>query len=380
MSNTRLAVGVDVSSVVYGRGVSRYTSNLVHHLVRQQDVALHVYGSSLRQRSKLIELVSDLKPAASHIQSLPPRALSWLWSHTTLNTVRSFWPRLQVFHSWDWVQPPDEDLPLVSTIHDLAMLKFPETAHPEILAHHQRAWKILKARQARIIAVSRATKQDIMEYLEIPSQQITVIHEALPLEVVRASQSITEQSEAMVVHRLKLDRPYILAVGTREPRKNLARLIKAWLPLAKEYQLLIAGEAGWDDSDKWLTESKGQLRFLGKVTDQELAVLYSQAEAFAYPSLYEGFGLPILEAFYHGTPVVTSNISSLPEVAGNAAILVNPESVESIREGLKTVLNESPAAQQRRAQQMIVRLHMFDWNRVALETTRVYHQAASERQ
>ncbi len=379
MSNTRLAVGVDISSVVYGRGVSRYTTNLVRCLGQQPDVAVHLYGSSLRQKSKLTNLVSELKPAASHIQSLPPRALSWLWSHTTLNSVRSFWPRLQVFHSWDWVQPPDEDLPLVSTIHDLAMLKFPETAHPEILAHHQRAWKTLKARRAHIIAVSRATKLDIMEYLDIPSEQITVIHEALPQEVVAASQSITEEVEAAVVHRLKLDRPYILAVGTREPRKNMDRLIKAWLPLAKEYQLLIAGAAGWDDSDKWLAESKGQLRLLGKVTDQELAVLYSQAEAFAYPSLYEGFGLPILEAFHHGTPVVTSNVSSLPEVAGNAAVLVNPESVESIRDGLKAILSESPTAQQRRAQQMIVRLHLFDWNRVALETTRVYHQAAGGR-
>src|SRR6185369_15571845 len=129
-----------------------------------------------------------------------------------------------------------------------------------------------------------------------------------------------------IKNQLHLSRPYLLFVGTREPRKNLNRLIKAWQPLSNNFDLIFAWEAGWDEMAQTLNQ---HVRFLGKVSAQELAVLYGEAEIFVYPSVYEGFGLPILEAFYHGTPVVTSNVSSLPEVAGNAAELVEPHSVES---------------------------------------------------
>ncbi len=374
---SQLHVGVDISSLVFNRGVSRYTANLVRALKKSPGLQLSLYGSSLRQKQVLETFVQEIKPTQSAIQSLPPSALSWLWSHTALNPVSKLLPNMDVFHSWDWIQPPDKNIPLVSTIHDVAMLHFPETAHPTVLARHQASWKVLRERQAQIIAVSRATKKDIVEKLEIPEERVTVVYEALPQELMKISQNLTDERLDQIVTQLNLQQPFIMAVGTREPRKNLERLIQAWLPLAKEYQLIIAGEAGWDESEKWQSKAKGQLRFLGKVSDQVLATLYSQAELLVYPSLYEGFGLPILEAFYHGTPVVTSAVSSLPEVAGNAAELVDPKSVESIRAGMTVILNETANEQQRRAQKMIVRLHMFDWQRVAKETINVYEKAVA---
>jgi len=307
---------------------------------------------------------------------LKVQEIAWQWNKMP---VRSFLSGIEVFHSWDWLQPPDENLPLVSTIHDLAILKYPETAHPTVLKHHHRSWDILKERQAQIIAVSHSTKKDIVELLQIPPHRITVIHEAIPNETLTTALTMHEDLEVQITSRLSLQKPFILAVGTREPRKNLLRLIKAWQPLAKEYELLIAGEAGWDEtsgntSDSQLLKSPG-LRFLGKVSDAELSVLYSKAELLAYPSLDEGFGLPILEAFHYGTPVVTSNRSSMPEVAGNAAELVDPESVDSIGKGLETILKENTDQQKRRLQQMIIRLQMFSWKQVALETKKVYQAA-----
>ena len=121
-----------------------------------------------------------------------------------------------------------------------------------------------------------------------------------------------------------------------------------------------------------------KVKFLGFVEDSDLPYFYNACRAFIYLSKYEGFGLPILEAFYHGTPVVTSNVGSMPEVAGNAAELVNPNSVEDIRAGIEKILNESKLKQQERLKKMIIRLHQFSWDKVARETVAVYHQAISK--
>jgi glycosyltransferase involved in cell wall biosynthesis len=372
-------VGIDVTSLIYGRGVSRYTANLVKALAKRRDIKLSLYGSSFRQKTRLQKLaenvISDVATRPQiKIQSIPPSFQNVLWNWVGQNKIKKVFPRLDVFHSWDWLQPPDKNLPLVSTIHDLAILKFPQTAHTKILKLHQQSWKVLKEREAQIIAVSRATKKDIVELLGIPAARVHVIYEALPTEVAEVSQQLTEGEEERIKQKFNLNKPYLLFVGTREPRKNLERLIKAWEPLAKEVQLIIAGDTGWDETSK-VKATNSELRFLGRVSDKELAVLYSEAEVFVYPSLYEGFGLPILEAFYHGVPVVTSNNSGMLEVAGNAAELIEPESVESIRKGIKTVLNEPSEAQKKRLQRMVIRLHLFSWERVAEETVEVYRRA-----
>ena len=141
----------------------------------------------------------------------------------------------------------------------------------------------------------------------------------------------------------------------------------------KEVDLIIAGASGWDETSNY-SQIQG-LRFLGKVSDQALNVLYAEAEAFVYPSLDEGFGLPILESFYHGTPVITSNLPVLIEVAGNAAELVNPVDITDITRGIALVLNEDKAEQQKRLQRMIIRMHMFSWHLVAEQTVEVYKKA-----
>jgi len=378
-----MQVGIDITSVIYNRGVSRYTSNLVHALLQQKVINIAIYGSSLRQKDLLEKTVRDWHKEfpfvkfESVIQKYPPSLQEYLWNVFGLNPLKRLFPQLDVFHSWDWLQPPDKNVPLVSTIHDVAILKFPETAHPRILRLPQNAWKGLKERNAQIIAVSHATKKDLIELLDFPAQNIHVIHEALPLETAQVSEKMTEEEYEEIRSRLKLDRPYLFFVGTREPRKNLMKLIEAWQPLSEKLDLVIAGESGWDGTNSQSDALKNEhLRFLGKVSDAQLSVLYGEAEVFVYPSLYEGFGLPILEAFYHGTPVVTSNVSSLPEVAGNAAELVDPSSVKSIRFGIEKILNESKEAQQKRLQQMIIRMHQFSWEKVAEKTVEVYRRAA----
>ncbi|CAN5287306.1 glycosyltransferase family 1 protein [soil metagenome] len=377
-----MKVGIDITSIIYGRGVSRYTSNLVSQLALRKDVDLVLFGSSLRQVDVLQKFAKKINServfARNDIPSLfqkyPPSIMDILWNKLKTNKVRSLLPGITVFHSWDWLQPPDKNIALVSTIHDLAILKYPETVHPKILKQHQQSWKRLKENDAEIIAVSQSTKKDCVELLDIPAARVHVIYEALPKEVIQVAEDLSEDHFEKIKKNLKLDKPYLFFVGTREPRKNLIRLIEAWQEMTEDIELIIAGEEGWDGSGEKNNAVK-KPRFLGRVSDKELAVLYSEAEVFVYPSLYEGFGLPILEAFYHGVPVVTSNVSALPEVAGNAAELVDPLSVESIKKGIQKVLNEDREAEQKRMQRMIIRLQLFYWRRAADETIRVYRLA-----
>lgn len=367
-------VGIDFTSVIYKRGVSRYTHNLSKALARQTGVSVTLFGYSLRQQEVLKQAARDIPKAHTKFLPLTPTLMELAWK-LGFKKVSTEIPNLDVFHSWDWLQPPDMNIPVVSTIHDLAMLKFPETAHPKILKAHQKSWEDLKRKKSHLIAVSRATKQDIIKYLGYPAYMIHVVSEALPEEFIEVADSITEETEQKLKQKLGLTKPYIFFVGTREPRKNLLRLIEAWQPLAADYELLIAGDAGWDETDTSAQKFEHAPRFLGKVSDKALSVLYANAEVFAYPSLYEGFGLPILESFHHGTPVVTSNNSGMAEVAGNAAELVDPESVESITAGITKILNETPDEQKKRLQRMIIRQQMYNWDQTAKETLAVYKQA-----
>ncbi len=372
-----MQIGIDVTSLIYDRGVSRYTANLVRSLLKFTDVDVSVSGISWRQYHKLVQQVDRLEVGRSlrqrALRHLPVELVTKLWQ-VGLLSIKKQLPLIDLFHSWDWLQPPDQHLPLVSTIHDLAILRFPETAHPRVLAAHERAWRILREREAHIIAVSQSTRRDILDKLDFPAHQVHVVHEALPEEVVWVAERTDEKKYQTLKEKLNLSRPFLFFVGTREPRKNLKRLIQAWQPLSQEIDLLIAGEVGWNG----LKQHQAHLRFLGKVTDAELMVLYTEASAFVYPSLYEGFGLPILESFYFGTPVVTSNNSGMLEVAGNAAELVDPLEVESIRQGIETVLHEDKQAEAVRRQRMVIRSQMFSLKQMALETKKVYQLALND--
>lgn len=373
-----MRVGIDISSVVFGRGVSRYTTNLTQSLI-DLGVSVSLYGSSLRRRALLESFGQEMKSISPKTQVVtspyPPKVLEKMWKYLQWPKIDQLLPEIDLFHSWDWLQPPTQKVPLVSTVHDVAILKFPQTAHPKIIKMHRDSWKILKERQAHLIAVSRTTKNDLVNFLDYPQYLIHVVHEALPREVVAVSMNMTEDRYERLKQSLNRQKPFLLIVGTQEPRKNLDRLIQAWQPLHKDIDLVLVGAEGWGDSQ---VTTGPQPDNLGRVSDELLSVLYAEATVFVYPSLYEGFGLPILESFFHGTPVLTSDNSGMREVAGNAAELINPESVEEIRAGITKLLNEDIDAQRKRLQRMMIRLQMFNWEKVARETVAVYKQAMQD--
>ena len=359
-----LRVGIDISAIPYGRGVSRYTSNLVRALVKEKEVAVRMMGYSFRQQHQLRDFSFQTCPGCvKKILPHPAKVMNILWNDLHKVSPEFFLGDIQVFHSWDF-QPPLHKAALVSTIHDLAMLRYPKIADPYMFSVHKKSWNHLKKEAKAIIAISQATKNDIVELLGIAAEKVFVVHEALPEE---AMVEVDDAQKEVVLNKFNLtSKPLFFFLGTFEPRKNLPRLVEAWRKLSKDFELVLAGGVGWEE-----IKPEPGLHLLGPITSFEAAALYKSSSAFMYPSLYEGFGLPILEAFFHSTPVVTSKISSMPEVGGNAAVYVDPFEVESIRSGMEKAVQKRQELIELGKNQ----LKLFSWEKAAKETIEVYKKA-----
>ena len=289
-----------------------------------------------------------------------------------------------VFHAPHYVLPPAVPCPSVVTIHDCIHLRFPQYL-PNRFAHaYARAsmWAAVK-RSDRILTVSEASKRDILHYFNVRPDKIVVVPNALD---ERFGTTPNEADIARVRERYQLDHQFVLYAGNIKPHKNLVRLIEAFEGLRRDgfedLKLLIIG----DEISKWPAlrhavhkyKLHKHVRFLGFLSDETLAALYRLAAVFVFPSLYEGFGLPPLEAMASGTPVVTSNLSSLPEVAGDAAILVNPYDPLAIREGIKRVLTD-PALRAELVRKGLARAREFSWEDSVRRTRQIYQEVAGQR-
>jgi glycosyltransferase involved in cell wall biosynthesis len=261
---------------------------------------------------------------------------------------------------------------------------FPQYLPNRLAYAYARAQMWAAARRSDcILTVSEASKRDILHLFNVPPEKIVVVYNAIDSHF-----SVTPSDEAVarVRERYQLDHQFILYVGNIKPHKNLVRLIEAFDRLRRggfeDLKLLIIG----DQISKLPALRRAvhrhklhkQVRFLGYLSDDQLAILYRLASAFVFPSLYEGFGLPPLEAMASGTPVVTSNVSSLPEVVGDAAVLVNPYDVDAIVDGVRRVLTDPALAADMR-RKGIERAREFSWERSVAKTWAVYQTIAGKR-
>lgn len=264
--------------------------------------------------------------------------------------------------------------PRVIAIMDVSYLSYPELFRREDL-HKLIHWTAYSVRHAaRIITISEFSKRAIIEAYHVPADRVTVAYPALTDWQNKHPMATTETTRN-TEHR------YILTVGTLQPRKNFTRLIEAFSKLKEtDISLVIVGKKGWL-YEEILTAPKqfgveNRVKFMDFVPDDELPSLYKNAACFVLPSLYEGFGLPVLEAMSYGIPVVVSNVSSLPEIAGDAGIYVEPENVESIARGLETALTEKSADHTKRIASGKKRAADFTWERAADQVMRVLSEVA----
>lgn len=264
-------------------------------------------------------------------------------------------------------------LPFIVTVHDLERICFPFSGQEPLEEASLKIDAAAIRKADHIVSVSENTKKDLMRYLKIPEEKITVVYNGVDHSVFKPN------TQAVASF------PYILYVGSERPRKNLERLLEAFVLLKKssdfaDLKLIKVGSPGRSAAFRQTTLQKikelgldGEVIFVDQITDERLVEYYSSARVLVYPSLYEGFGLPVLEAMACGCPVITSNVSSLPEVAGDAAFLVNPYDIRDICGAIARLLTDNRLRDELIARGK-VRSRIFSWAKTAEETLNVYHQ------
>ena len=351
-------------------GIGTYIRNLIRHLARLDDQTEYVLLCG-REDCSLTDQLGE------NFRAVPENSPPYSVTEQLRIPLRLRRERIDLFHAPHYVLPPLTPCRSIVTIHDCVHLMFPQylsnrLAHTYALA----AFWVATRRSTRILTVSEASKRDILRFFKVPPEKVTVIPNAID---ERFRTAPAEEEVVRVRERYQLSDRFVLYAGNVKPHKNLERLLDAFFILRREgvddLKLLIIGA----EISKYATLRRAvhrynlhkHVRFLGFVPDATLAVLYRLADAFVFPSLYEGFGLPPLEAMASGTPVLTSNVSSLPEVVGDAAILVNPYDPRSIADGMRRLLTDATLRHDLKARGL-ARSHQFSWDRSVSRIREIY--------
>lgn len=332
-----MKVGFDISQMAHQGGVATYTSNLTRELSKNLELDMIYFYSSLRKPYQ-----GNLKNVRAY--KLPPALLEIIFNRLRVVSIENFTGPLDIFHSSDWTQPKSK-AKKVTTYHDVVPLKYPEWSDPKIVAVHKKRLELVEKEADFIIAVSQSTKKDLLEISKIPEDKITVVYEGPTADFKRP----TENEINAFRKKYNLPKKFVLTISGVGERRNLERVKEA----AADYNLVIAGE-----TLPWLS------------TD-ELELLYASSDVLLYPSLYEGFGLPILDAFASGVPVITSNVSSMPEVGGDAVLYVEPLNVKDIKDKLNMISSDNKLREEL-IKKGFARVRQFSWEKAAKETAEVY--------
>lgn len=332
-----MRVGFDISQIAHKGGVGIYTNNLAKQLSKLPGLQMSYFYSSLRKP------YSGTLPNVKSFP-LPPTLLEIIFNKFRVLPIENFIGSIEIFHSSDWLQPKTK-AKKVTTYHDIVPLKYPQWSHPKIVSVHKKRLEMVEKEIDMVIAVSGATKKDLLEITKIPKEKITVIYEGVDDKFQQKDKGEVEEFR----RKYKLPEEFILAIGGIGERRNLNRVKEA----AKDFNLVITGQT---------------LPFL---QDEEMPLLYSAAKVLLYPSLYEGFGLPVIEAMACGTSVITSNVSSLPEVGGDAVAYVDPEDLEEIKKRVKDILADR-GLRGEMIKKGLAQAKNFSWEKCAKETAEVY--------
>src|ERR1700680_4123451 len=362
-------------------GIGNYVRSLVDAMLAQDasnSYTLLTSGRPPRERP-----FPDAGNVRGRSLVIPDRYLNVLWYRWRLPISATFFTgQVDVYHGPDFVLPPlNGHTRKIVTVHDLAFIEQPEYAVPELAAYLKKVVPKAIAAADVIASISQTTRQTLIDYFHTPPEKITIIPNGIRSYFRRVTDPVLLEATR---HKFGLKSPLVLGVGTQQPRKNHLGLIKAFHKAAsssnkqsRPAMLALAGGSGWlyEETQQAVAELKleKKVRFLGHVSDLELMLLYSLADVFVFPSFYEGFGVPPLEAMACGTPVITSNISSLPEAVGDAALLVDPRNAGEIAKAITRVL-ENPPLQEELRQKGYKQAARYTWQKSARKMLDVYQQ------
>lgn len=365
MEPLRIALTVEQCWQPVPGGSGSYVAELTRALADEPTV--RSLGVAARHRADEVPVPAPTGPVRH--AALPRVALYETWNRWRRPRVESIVPGLDVLHATTWAVP-GRTVPLVVTVHDLAFLREPDHFTARGNAFFRRALEIVRAEAAHVVVPSEATRRDCEEH-GIEAARVTVVPHG-----VRVS-DVTSEDVLGWRRRAGVDRPYVLWCGTLEPRKNVPRLVEAYARVATQidHDLVLVGPSGWGEAAAEVERAlrglpSSRVHLLGRLDDADLQVAYAGADAFAFPSLWEGFGMPVLEAMAHGVPAVTSAGSSMAEFA--VGELVDPLDVDSIAAGLVAAVAGGPG---RDVVRSAARRHT--WAASAARHAEVYRAAAS---
>lgn len=363
-------------------GIEEYATQLLRHLLTLDTQNRYLLFYNGLHKRPLPHLLENYKNTTLIQTQIPNRLLDA--SMRFLNH-----PAIDKKYAADLVMSPHFNYlhvahaPRIITFHDLSFLH-----HPDFFSRRQRLWHSLQdfKRQAekaqRIIAVSEFTKYDLVKTLGIPEEKITVITSGIDPTLTPLPPNDRRLKDFR--HQYNLPYPFILSLGTIEPRKNTRAIVRAFnivksMPAFQDLRLVIAGKPGWlyHTLFREIQDSpyRDHIIFWGKCEPHDKLLLYNLAETFVYPSFFEGFGFPPLEAQACGTPVIVGNRTSLPEIVGNAGIYVDPWRVDELAEALKNLLL-SPTLKEELKTQGAINVSRFSWQKTARETIKLFEEYA----
>jgi glycosyltransferase involved in cell wall biosynthesis len=353
-------------------GIGTYIRNLLRHLARLDARNEYVIICRPEDAHFTAELGENFRP-------LPERSRPYSVREQLAVPLDLRREGVDMFHAPHYVLPPLTPCRSIVTIHDCIHLRFPQYLPNRLgYAYARTSLWVAAHRSARILTVSDASKRDILEYFHIPESKVSVIYNAID---ERFSEEPAADEVMRVRERYQLNDPFILYAGNIKPHKNLERVIEAFHIIRRgeleHVKLLIIG----DEISKYAALRRTvhrhklhkHVRFFGFVPDATLAILYRLARVFVFPSLYEGFGLPPLEAMASGTPVITSNLSSLPEVTGDAAMLIDPYETDAIAGAMRRVLLDDRLREDM-CERGLARAREFSWGRSVQRVKEIYDE------
>ncbi|MBC2581568.1 glycosyltransferase family 1 protein [Clostridium sp. DJ247] len=321
-------------------GVGWYTYNIIKELI-SRNIELNGQVFNFLGRNDVQDSIKDLNINIETCKAIPYGVYRRMWNYVPVPYDILFKTRSDINHFFNFIIPPGIKGKTIVTIHDMVHKKFPETMTKANLKRLNNDLERSANRADLIITVSENSKKEIMQYLNIEASKIKIVPPGIDESLY--SMEFTYENINYVREKYNLPQQYFLYLGTLEPRKNIESIIEAFALYKKKnkdnIKLVIAGGKGWGYESIFNKVEKHSLTkeiiFTGYVDEKHKAYLYKMAKAFLFPSLYEGFGMPVLEAMALGVPVITSNTSSITEVCGNAAILVEPKDIEAIVSGME---------------------------------------------
>lgn len=389
-----MKVGIDISQVAYeGTGSARYVVELVRAMVSiPTELQFSLFGSALRKNRSITEFLLTLSANNfdSKIYRFPPKFFEILWNKLHFVDFELFAGEVDIYHSSDWTQAPSKSTK-VTTVHDLIPFLFPEYVDPRIIEAHKARWKWITREVDHLIVDAECTKQDIINRFGFEVNRISVIPLGVDIRFLEIGKiKSNENDELKSDHQVKLSNvlekftieegKFVLAVGTLEPRKNIKKLVEAFGRLSKDVRdsltLVIVGKKAWAESVEIPQNTK--VIFTGYVDDADLPYLFGGARLFVMPSIYEGFGLPVLEAMSTFTPVLASRRSSIGEIGGDTINYIEePNELESIEKSLTEALSEP--INRNLNQNAYQRACIYNWEKTAKETINVYNSLCKDK-